>query len=237
MNETHEAKHVIIDAKDLCYVQRDLLGHPPTRYGRIDYERIENVARWSQPQASLAPLIELFDVERAGGLASNPFYQWAADERGYDVHLTERGPSERWEHEDRVILRLREPGQDCRYSIVFVCGSGHSGHVRAEVASLAQVRDVHLVCFNRCLEFEDQELERLASVRDLVEIKAVGNHHYRGRSETPTADSEPACIAVRVSASPSSDNDHFGSIGHALAKHAPALLDNPGLFDEFIRSN
>lgn len=221
----HNESVTIIDAKDLHQGQFELLSQPPRREDRIDYQRIEHVAKWAQPEVTLKPRIELFDFERGAGLDNNPFYQWAKG-RGYILHLTPYGPERHQEYEARLLARLRNLSNDAHSPVVFVCGACTSVHVREQLLTLAEKQsEVHIVHFGQRSEFQQHELECFASVRDLVEIGAAGPHHYLELSETTPA--EPASDRShleRIATPPLRDRDAIGIIGHAFAEQAPSLL-------------
>lgn len=214
---------VVINAHDIHQAQRDLLDRSPGQGDRIDYERIERTAAQAHGyRHSPSRLeIEFFDVERAGGLADNPFYQWA-QRRGYALHLTERGQGERWEHEAQLLEHLRGLRENCACPLVFVGGGFRSPHIRTELLSQADRRDLSIICFSRWTEFQAHELEHFASLSDLVKISAAGKHHYKRLTELGRADSERADSSDLVLAA--SVGDELGVIGHALTEQAPQVF-------------
>ena len=223
MTNQHNEIVTIIDANDLYLAQRELLGMSPrTGQDRLDYERIESVARCATAAEEQTPRIELFDLERGSGLSANPFYQWA-ERRGYVLHLTQYGEG-RWEHEAKLFDHLRGLETDCHCPLVFVCGDCSSHHIRQRTPEARRTEecDRHLT-LSGAPSSRITSWQQFASTIDLVEVKAVGSHYYRGTLETRRNDPEPADSLDSDSASSANDRERAGSSGYAVsqAQQAP----------------
>ena len=185
MTSRPDSKHLnlIVDGEYLYIAIRDVLGRPPNRDERLDYQRIY---RFAQTLHEDGYLVTATYHQRRHDMAT-PFYT-ALDAIGYDCVLTPY--MEGWRTVKSEIAASLRDLTGTTDDVMFVGGDGFSGEITDALLDLhtrpdGTPRRVVVAHFDKQTQFDAAEFETLDLVRD------VGALPVRFYEAAPSTDAYP----------------------------------------------
>ncbi len=182
---TNQTKNLslIVDGEYLYIAIRDVLGRPPNRSERLDYQRIY---RFAQTLDEDGYLLTATYHQRRHDMAT-PFYS-ALDAIGYDCVLTPY--MEGWRTVKSEIAATLRGLAGTTDDVMFVGGDAFSGEITDALRDLGTRPDGHprrvvIAHFAEQTQFDPAEFETLDLVRD------VGALPLRFYEEAPSTDAYP----------------------------------------------